>query len=294
MDTNQNNGVSLDDLAGMLDEPVQDDLPETEEEALAADIPDEEEAVDEQAEPEESTDDFVEAEYEGKTYKVPPELKDALLRTADYTRKTQEVAEMRRAIEQRAQSVQYQEQMMAVTFDKAAELKSIQNQLSQYDQLDWQALSDSDPVQAQKLLIARQTLERTAHLKQQELNQIQQQHQQLTEQQRQQRLVEAQQELSKRLPNFNQSVAEKIKTVAKEYGVSDEELNSVVDPRYVHILHDAMKWRELQAQKPVAMKKVAEAPKAIKPQSATPKPRTQAALQRLKSSGRIEDLASFL
>ena len=36
---------------------------------------------------------MVEAEYEGKTYKVPKELKDALLRHQDYTQKTQEVAE---------------------------------------------------------------------------------------------------------------------------------------------------------------------------------------------------------
>lgn len=293
MDTNPDNGVSLDDLAGMLDEPTQDDLPETEEEELSAELP-EEEAVDEQSEPEAEADDLVEAEYEGKTYKVPKELKDALLRTSDYTRKTQEVAEMRRAAEERSQAIQAQEQFLTVTFDRAAELKQIQSQLSQFDQVDWQALSDSDPVQAQKLLIARQGLERQAALKQQELVQFQQQYQQLTEQQRQQRLVEAQKDLLKRLPDFNQTMAEKIKSTAKAYELTDNEIASVIDPRYVHILHDAMQWRELQAKKPQAMKKVVEAPKAVKPQASAPKPRNQAALQRLKSNGRVEDLAAFL
>jgi hypothetical protein len=41
----------------------------------------------------------VEVEYDGKTYLLPLELKDALLRQADYTRKAQEVAESRRRLQ---------------------------------------------------------------------------------------------------------------------------------------------------------------------------------------------------
>ena len=293
MDTNPDNGVSLEDLAGMLDEPEQIEA-ETPDDELAAAIPEEEDPVAEQSEPEAETDDLVEAEYEGKTYKVPKELKDALLRTQDYTRKTQEVAEMRRAAEQRVQAIQAQEQIMAATFDKAAELKQIQSQLSQFEQIDWQALSDADPVQAQKLLIARQNLERSYGQKAQELQMAQAQYQQLTAQQRQQMLQEAARELKQRLPEFDAKMAERIRTTVKEYGYSDQELSNVTDPRLVQVLHDAMKWRELQAQKPQAMKKVAEAPKAVKPQAQTPKPRNQAALQRLKSHGRVDDLAAFL
>jgi len=293
MDTNPDNGVSLEDLAGMLDEPEQIEA-ETPDDELAAAIPEEEDPAAEQSEPEAETDDLVEAEYEGKTYKVPKELKDALLRTQDYTRKTQEGAEMRRAAEQRVQAIQAQEQIMAATFDKAAELKQIQSQLSQFDQVDWQALSDADPVQAQKLLIARQNLERSYGQKAQELQMAQAQYQQLTAQQRQQMLQEAAKELKQRLPEFDAKMAERIRTTVKEYGYSDQELSNVTDPRLVQVLHDAMKWRELQAQKPQAMKKVAEAPKAVKPQAQTPKPRNQAALQRLKQSGRVDDLAAFL
>ena len=107
-------------------------------------------------------------------------------------------------------------------------------------------------------------------------------------------LVQAQSDLQARLPDFNANTAEKIKTAARSYGISDQELNTVIDPRYVHVLHDAMKWRALQAEKPKAMQKVAEAPKAIKPQAPRPKNPNQSASQRLAKSGRIEDLASFL
>jgi hypothetical protein len=43
--------------------------------------------------------DEVEVTYNGKTYSLPPELRDALLRQADYTRKTQDLAGQRRAFE---------------------------------------------------------------------------------------------------------------------------------------------------------------------------------------------------
>lgn len=41
----------------------------------------------------------VEVEYEGKTYKLPEELKDALLRQSDYTKKTMSLAEERKGLE---------------------------------------------------------------------------------------------------------------------------------------------------------------------------------------------------
>jgi hypothetical protein len=53
-----------------------------------------------------SDDDSEEVDYEGEKYKLPKKLKDALLRQQDYTQKTQQVAEQRRAIEAQAQQVQ--------------------------------------------------------------------------------------------------------------------------------------------------------------------------------------------
>lgn len=292
MDTNPDSGVSLDDLANALD-PADPEIVEDEE--LSAEAQETEEPADEQ--PEESSepdDDLVDAEYEGKAYKVPKELKEALLRQADYTRKTQEVAEVKKAVEQRAQLVQAQEAAISQNFEKAAELKQLQAQLSQFDQVDWQALSDSDPVQAQKLLIARQQLERSLGAKAQEFQQAQAQYQQLTAMQRQQLLQEQSVAVKERLPDFSPKVAERIREAVKGYGYSDEELSNVTDARLVHVLHDAMKWRELQANKPAAMKKVAEAPRTVRPAASTPKPRNQAAFDRLKSRGRVEDLAALL
>ena len=49
----------------------------------------------EETEPEDDTD---EVEFEGKKYRVSKDIKDALLRQADYTRKTQELAEHRNQV----------------------------------------------------------------------------------------------------------------------------------------------------------------------------------------------------
>lgn len=293
MDTNQETGVSLADLAGLLDEEPQVTDEVEKEDETTEEV--EQDQADESQESDETEDDSQEVEFEGKAYKVPKELKEALMRQADYTQKTQAVAEQRRAVEERAQALEQQERLMSDAFEKAVSLREVQNRLSQFEKLDWQSLADSDPAQATKLNIAYQQLQREAQQKYAELQQAASQREQLNAQQRQQMLNQAQAELKARLPNFDATVAEKIRSVGREYGFKDQELAEVIDPRYVHVLHDAMKWRALQAQKPQALKKVAEAPKVVQPKATQPKPRTnKAAEERLRKFGRPEDLAQFL
>ena len=293
MDTNQETGVSVADVAGLLDDATDTPVEELEQEESTEEVA----ASDETEEPTEaeSEDEGEEVEFEGKAYKVPKGIKEALLRQADYTKKTQEVAEQRKAVEERAQVLEQREKVSAQTFEKAVEFREVQKQLAQYEKVDWTTLAQEDPARATQLNIAYQLLQREAQTKYGEWKQAEQQSQQLTEQSRQQMLVKAEQELKTRLPNFGPQVAEKIAKAGKEYGITDQELNALIDPRYVHVLHDAMKWRALQAEKPKAMQKVVDAPQAIKPQATQPKPRTnQAALDRLKQNGRIEDFAKFL
>ena len=293
MDTNQETGVSVADVAGLLDDGTDTPVEELEQEESTEEVAASDET--EETTDAESEDEGEEVEFEGKAYKVPKGIKEALLRQADYTKKTQEVAEQRKAVEERAQVLEQREKVSAQTFEKAVEFREVQKQLAQYEKVDWTTLAQEDPARATQLNIAYQLLQREAQTKYGEWKQAEQQTQQLTEQSRQQMLVKAEQELKTRLPNFGPQVAEKIAKAGKEYGITDQELNALIDPRYVHVLHDAMKWRALQAEKPKAMQKVVDAPQAIKPQATQPKPRTnQAALDRLKQNGRIEDFAKFL
>ena len=70
---------------------------------------------------------------------------------ADYTRKTQEVAEQRKAVE--AQSEQVAQQMkMALEFaEEIGAVKAIDMRLAQLGQVNWDQLEQTDPVQAMSL-----------------------------------------------------------------------------------------------------------------------------------------------
>lgn len=306
MDTNQETGVSLQDVADLIE---QDDqvVDESGEQEGAEEIADSDDSETSEDQPEEvAGDDSEEIDFEGKTYKVPKELKGALLRQSDYTQKTQQVAEERKLVEQRAQTLQQQEQLFAQSFDKRVELATLQKELDQYEKLDWRSLAENDPARATQLNIEYQQLQRKAGVKYQELQQVQAQNEQLTLQQRQQMLVMAKKDLEEKIPDFfkSQKPAEMIVNAARFYGISEQELKEISEIRpnaaYMHVLHDAAQWRALQAAKPKAMQKVAEAPKVIKPQAvqsqnAAKAKQTQALNARFRSgNARLNDLAAYL
>jgi hypothetical protein len=57
---------------------------------------------------------------------------------------------------------------------------------------------------------------------------------------------------------------EALLSTGKDYGFSDAELNSIVDPRHVKVLHDAMQWRKLQKNSTVK-NKISNAKPVVKP-----------------------------
>jgi hypothetical protein len=97
--------------------PVADDDDDTEELAAArSEDTDETDDDDGEGNPDadqadDEDDDGEEVEWEGNQYRLPKGIKDALLRQADYTRKTQEVAETRREAEAAKVAVYQQAQL---------------------------------------------------------------------------------------------------------------------------------------------------------------------------------------
>jgi hypothetical protein len=87
------------------EEPVK-----VEDESLAE--PEAEQAPEEGAEPQpgEEAEELETVDYDGKQYQVPKALKAGIMMQADYTRKTQEVAEQRRELESRSQQIAQQAQ----------------------------------------------------------------------------------------------------------------------------------------------------------------------------------------
>lgn len=105
------------------------------------------------------------------------------------------------------------------------------------------------------------------------------------------------QELKQRIPNFGKADSDRIMKNLDAYGLTAQEKHLAMhSAKFVQILHEAAIGREyITSGKTKTLQKVVDAPKVIKPQAAHPKPKqNQAALDRLKSNGRVEDLAKFL
>lgn len=188
-------------------------------------------------------DDSEEVEHEGKKYRIPKELKPALMMNADYTRKTQELADLRRSAE--AERTQYQ-QANAQHVQALAMVHSIDQQLKQFEQVNWNQLSDQDPVQAQKLWMQFQGLKDS---RQQIVGQVQQMEQQRafeTQRDTAKRIEEGQAILKRDIPNWSPETAKQVSEfAAKEFGFQPNELNSIIDPRVVKVLHSAMLGAQL-------------------------------------------------
>ena len=95
--------------------------------------------------------DWSEIEVDGEVWLAPPALKSAFLRQADYTRKTQELAEQRRRVEAEREAAE-------AHVAGRARLHLMDEQAQALDGLDWPALEAADPERARALRERRRVL----------------------------------------------------------------------------------------------------------------------------------------
>ncbi len=160
--------------------------------------------AEEEAPPEDTTE---EVEYEGKQYKVDKALKEALMRQSDYTKKTQEVAESRRALEARQAQVEQQAQLQMEVITEIAQLHNIDAQLAEFAKINWETASQEDPVATQQLFIRQQNLKDARAGLVQSVQQKESQKQQIKNQQ----VFEAQQATAKQIEEGQKMLAREIK-----------------------------------------------------------------------------------
>lgn len=190
----------------------------------------------EPAEPE-----LIDTEYEGKTYKIPPELKDALLRTADYTRKTQEVAEQRKAIEARQAEVDKAYQTSQEVIEARAVIHNVDSQLKQYENVNWQQLEAEDPLAAMSHWRNYQMLKDQRGQVAQYLDKTQAEMSEKVAQETDKRLRETRAFAEKEIPGWTPDMDVKIVGFAeKELGFSREQLRAQITPAVYRTLHLAM------------------------------------------------------
>lgn len=206
-------------------------------------------------ESDEVVDDTEEIDYEGEKYKVPKALKEAFLRQQDYTKKTQEVAEARKAFEQQQQQASQQIQQQRQHIQDYAQIHALDMQLQQFQNVNWQELIDKDPVEAMKLDRQYRSLQEMRGGIASRIQQVEAQ-ESFEKQRAYAKLIEQGQEALKReIPNWSDDTRKAISDYAVSTGFKPEEVAQVVDPRAVKLLHKAMLYDQM-------MKKAATTPKA--------------------------------
>lgn len=183
-------------------------------------------------------DDSEDIEYEGKNYRLPREIKEALLRQADYTRKTQEVAEQRKALDTERASFAEQAKAQQEHLHDLARLVAMDDRLADYGKLNWQELWAQDPQQAGQLTSHFQTLQQARATLAGELDQKQRQRALQAQQEAAKRMEEAQTAIKRDIPEWSPELASKLRDFAmSKGGMKPEEVAGIVDPRHVKLLH---------------------------------------------------------
>lgn len=183
--------------------------------------------------------DTFEMELDGKVHTLPAALKGAFLRQADYTRKTQELAEHRRALEAERAAVAAQGRAHEGASSARIQLAAIDHQLAGFQGVDWQGYARQDPQAAQALWRRREGL----HQAREQLATTVAHHEHgrklQAAQQAAQAMADTGRTLSKEIDGWSPELAGKLSDYAQSHGVTLEELQNASDPRIWKILHKA-------------------------------------------------------
>lgn len=259
--------------------------PEGPQEASASDEP-------EQPEVEEGSG-YEEIELDGETYRVPPKLKDAVLRQSDYTQKTQQVAEIRRAVEAQARAVQLVQQFQAATADEQRMLQALESKIGEYNSVDWQNLDSETLIKAKHNL---DTLKERATEVRARLSYKAQQAQQAGSQLQEQFKAQRAEALQRIIPGWNGEADYYASIAALNVGFAPDEVANNFDARMGILAWKAAQFDRLQSGKSAAVQQVKKAPPVIKPgasqgQNVVAQKKYSEDRVRLKKSGSVDDAA---
>jgi hypothetical protein len=221
------------------------------------------------------------------------ELLRGYQREADYTRKTSELSlEKSRHNDMMQQSQSEINQKLS----KLTELTSAAQQelQTEYSNIDFEKLYEDDPVEAARL-------EHKMRKRAENLQRIQEETRNNQMNEFQKYLQEEQAKVATLIPDFaDPAKASRIKSEMRTYltklGYNNNEIASVYDSRQVMLIKDAMAYDKLKKSNVKVTKKVAKAPKVVKP--GVPKTKAEQAskqrrdkLNHLKKTGSVRSAA---
>jgi len=234
---------------------------------------------------------------DGEEFEVDlDELRNGYQRQSDYTKKSQSVAEMRKAYEANLQSVQQERDQYQQVL---ANMENYQNlELKKYQELDWASLKEDDPVEYMEKRIEFQDAKEKVNQVKQEQMAVQQKTQQEVYQNIQHKVQEEAELLATALPEYSDpssNLKTELRDFAMNMGFSEQDVNGITDHKVVLVLHKAMLQDKANSSTSSKVKKgPAKVIKAGVP--VTKKQRVardvQAKRDRLRQTGNVKDAAN--
>lgn len=286
--------------------------PPTDEEVVAASDDESEsgadelsdELTDEQSESEEDTQEeekpsVFTVKIDGKEVEVTlDELQKGYSRTQDYTRKTQQVAEMRKQTESELTAIRAEREQYAQLLGALSE----QVKAAAEPKVDWDRLYQEDPIEyVRQREVMRENREKAAAIQaeQQRLAEIAQQEQM---KEMQAHKAKESQALLEAIPTWKdpaKAKAEKAMLIefGQKMGFTSEELGNIYDHRVVLALRKAALYDQMQAKRQGIKPVTNNGPKPAKPGAAGRVSQMSDAVrakQRLAKTGRVDDAASAI
>jgi desulfoferrodoxin (superoxide reductase-like protein) len=270
--------------------------------------------VEEQSQSEDQTDDYgeeaqeEEAKYEikvnGKPVEVTlDELMSGYQRDSDYRRKTMEIADERRLLEEEVNRAKSESDAVAkLRQDYATRLSEIENSMKPDANIDWARLYETDPDEYHRKKIEVENKSKaleTIKAERQRAIQEQQQEQSKVFNQylEQQKKLLADKEPESVDPVKGEILRKDMTSYLKKEGYSDQELNMMVDHRSFVIAKKAMLYDKMMNSK-ISAKQSKTVPKMVR--SGTQKTinkdsqQSKSLKSRLKQTGSMRDAANVL
>ena len=218
---------------------------------------------------EDTEQELAEVVVEGVTLSLPKDQAEAIqkatLRQADYSRKMNEVSAKEKQATQLLDTAEKMRQGAEKFADVLANIRMMDQQIKQYEGLDWQKLRADDPGQYAAYAADLQTLKLDKQRVEMQGRQVAHEVEQSTGAAIQAKREEMFTSLKKSLPGWSNEMGEKITEYAVASGMAFETLSKLTDPAVVVALEKARKFDALQKSKTDLKAKVKDAPPVLKP-----------------------------
>ena len=229
------------------------------------------------------------------------ELRAGYSRQADYTRKSQVLAEQRQKADEELAATRQERQRYVSQLEQFS--TDADTKIGEFKNVDWTKLKEEDPMEYALKRDQYRELQESKRLIAEEKQKEQYKQQQDDERAWNEELARQQDIIAQRLPDLvhpdkGPKLKQDIKTFAMNKGFSEQEVDSLIDARSVDVLHKAMLYENLLNSK-ISKKKAKVVPKVTKPGAGVTKgevnsEKIKQQRARLKRTGKVDDAAKLL